>query len=492
MLSFPALCVVGSLMLVDVVAEPVSRLRGTSGHANVSARCKEARDVLDGNWDADTGTTKPSKKQYPHQWNWDTGFIAIGHAGFNVARAKAEIEHLFSGQWQNGMVPHTVFNPNAPPKSYFPAADWWQSSQSAQGNAPLKPETSGLTNPPVVARAVLTIGGRDEQFMKDMFPKLDKYLTYFHDERNPTGTGLVYVRHPWENGMDNLVIWDKPLYQDITASMLSNLPHYERLDLKHGVNPKDRPSNAFYDRVVYLLVEARKRNYSETTMWEDGLPFAVYDSLMNALVLMGYEDMVEMAKQLGNSSAAERYQQWASELADAMETELWDDELGLYVDQDAVGHGEKLRAKTYSGLAPLFYTTLGSKTGNQRKQHLRRMLLTMNSSDFCSEGCYMVPSLARDDPRFDAQKYWRGPVWINIEWLLIRGLEKQASAAEAEGDVETSQLAGDLAKRIKKDVMTLVGKYGMVEYFNPMTGEPHGIASFSWTAALYHDLFCTP
>ena len=56
-----------------------------------------------GNW------TKASPHLYPHQWSWDSAFIAIGWAHLDVRRAMAELEGLFAAQWSTGMVPHIVF-----------------------------------------------------------------------------------------------------------------------------------------------------------------------------------------------------------------------------------------------------------------------------------------------------------------------------------------------------------------------------------------------
>ena len=73
--------------------------------------------ILDSNW---TGSyTKPSPGLYPHQWNWDSGFIAIGYAHYNQKRAQQEILSLFEHQWHNGMVPQIVLNPEAL-GNYFP------------------------------------------------------------------------------------------------------------------------------------------------------------------------------------------------------------------------------------------------------------------------------------------------------------------------------------------------------------------------------------
>jgi len=67
---------------------------------------ERAKEVLAQNW---TGVfTQPAPKLYPHLWNWDSGFIAIGYAHFAQEKAEQELRSLLRAQWQNGMVPHIV------------------------------------------------------------------------------------------------------------------------------------------------------------------------------------------------------------------------------------------------------------------------------------------------------------------------------------------------------------------------------------------------
>ncbi len=71
---------------------------------------ERARGILEDNW---TGRfTKPAPSLYPHQWNWDSGFIAIGKSYYDTSQARQEIETLFEAQWSNGMVPQIVFDPD--------------------------------------------------------------------------------------------------------------------------------------------------------------------------------------------------------------------------------------------------------------------------------------------------------------------------------------------------------------------------------------------
>nr|MDT0665339.1 hypothetical protein [Micromonospora sp. DSM 115978] len=66
-----------------------------------------AVEVLRGN---DLGSiTRPSPTLYPHQWLWDSCFIAIGLRHVDPARAATEVLSLFRGQWPNGMIPHVIF-----------------------------------------------------------------------------------------------------------------------------------------------------------------------------------------------------------------------------------------------------------------------------------------------------------------------------------------------------------------------------------------------
>ena len=70
------------------------------------------------------GFTVPTNRLYPHQWNWDSGFTALGISLFNKTRAWQELIMLINGQWQDGMIPHIIFHENDP--NYFPGPDQWQ------------------------------------------------------------------------------------------------------------------------------------------------------------------------------------------------------------------------------------------------------------------------------------------------------------------------------------------------------------------------------
>ena len=82
-----------------------------------------------------------------------------------------------------------------------------------------------------------------------------------------------------------------------------------------------------------------------------------------------------------------------------------------------------------------------------------------------------MPSLDTKHKSFESERYWRGPVWLIMNYMILVGLENEKEYL--------------LAKRIKDDTIRLTDVGGMFEYFNPLTGKGLGGKNFSWTAAIF-------
>jgi glycogen debranching enzyme len=82
-----------------------------------------------------------------------------------------------------------------------------------------------------------------------------------------------------------------------------------------------------------------------------------------------------------------------------------------------------------------------------------------------------VPSFDPERPEFEPERYWRGPVWLVVNWMLIDGLRLNGQA--------------DLADRIRRHSLSLVERAGFSEYYDPRNGNGLGGQEFSWTAAMY-------
>ncbi len=232
--------------------------------------------VLDDNWIG--SSTKPAPRSYPHQWSWDSAFIAIGNAHRRPDRAELEMRTLFRAQWSNGMVPHIVFDGEG--GEYFPSAIDWGSR--ACGAAPADVATSGICQPPVHALAVERIaatGSTDLAFLEDMYPPLVAWHDYLFRERR-VGSDLVEVWHPWETGMDNSPAWDLPLGNIQLAP--GDVPAYRRVDVDIA-DPADRPTDREYDRYAFLMHRLRAEQYAPAS--PERHPFRIRDVLFNSLLV---------------------------------------------------------------------------------------------------------------------------------------------------------------------------------------------------------------
>src|SRR5581483_8214227 len=119
--------------------------------------------------------TKPAPDLYPHQWLWDSCFIAIGLRHYNLDRAQRELKHLLSGQWSNGMLPHIIFDSAL---AYRQDRNIWRSQVSPF--APDNLSTSGITQPPMLAEAVVRVGEKmplpeRRTWYQTMYPSLLAY-----------------------------------------------------------------------------------------------------------------------------------------------------------------------------------------------------------------------------------------------------------------------------------------------------------------------------
>jgi len=86
----------------------------------------------------------------------------------------------------------------------------------------------------------------------------------------------------------------------------------------------------------------------------------------------------------------------------------------------------------------------------------------------------LIPSTSLDSPHFAHITYWRGPIWINTNWMLYQGLLKYNYKENAD--------------RLREAILKLVMENGFYEYFDPHDGSGHGSKNFSWTASLIIDL----
>jgi glycogen debranching enzyme len=411
-----------------------------------------AAAILSRNW---TGTaTVPSRTQYPHQWSWDSAFIAIGLAQVSQRRAQRELLSLLGAQWGVGRLPHIVYNETAD-DAYFPGPGFW-ASRGLPGAPAVS--TSGIVQPPVHARAALTVFAQADdpasahRFLAQVYPKLAAQHRYLLDHRDVGGGGLASIVHPWESGTDNSPAWDAFL------TGLGVVRPFIRQDLRH-VAPAERPSDADYSAYVSLAESYRDLGYDDRRL-NGSHPFTVEDPLFNALLLDGELCLAEIARHLGRDPEPHRRSAYA--VHEGLLARLWDEDRGTFLARDA-RTGARSPAVTINGFIPLLDPWLPDR--------VRDRLVDLLLSPGFAGGCrYPVPTYDLRDPGFDRRRYWRGPAWVNTNWLLWIGALRAGRP--------------DVARTVRESTLELLGRSGFREYFDPLDGSGRGAHDFSWSAAL--------
>lgn len=392
--------------------------------------------------------TVPTHGLYPFQWNWDSCLVALGQSYFDEARAWTEIETLFASQWDDGLVPHIIFHKDDP--GYFPGPDVWQTGQPVP--------TSGITQPPVAGFAVRRLYDRAKDKAqaatraRALLSKIDAWHDWFFRCRDPEGTGLVALIHPWESGRDNSVDWDDAFDRVPT----DGVEPFERRDLMHA-DASHRPTQAQYERYIYLVQLFRSLGWDNKKL-HNASPFQIVDPGFNGILIRSCADLADLAATLGEPEIAARNRARAIAGSAAMEA-LWSDADGQYLCYDRKA-GRPVDNPSVAGLIAAF-APIPQKRAERIGARIKKMGEDVK---------YLVPSQPADTAAFDGKRYWRGPAWLIVNYMISDGL---ACAGQH-----------DVAERIVSDSLSLIEASGFAEYYDPITGEGCGGKTFSWTAAM--------
>lgn len=392
--------------------------------------------------------TVPTHGLYPFQWNWDSCLTALGQAHFDEDRAWTEIETLFDHQWDDGMVPHIIFHKED--EGYFPGPQVWDTRRAVP--------TSGITQPAVAGFAVARLFERSsDRAMASaraakLLPKVAKWHEWFYRCRDPRNTGLVAIIHPWESGRDNSIDWDEAFARVPTEGVMP----FQRRDTQHA-DPEHRPTQAQYERYIWLVQHFRGLGWDNLKL-HDASPFQLVDPGFNGILIRACADLAQLADELGEAEIAATSRAQAEAGIAALES-LWSDSHGQYLCFDRTV-GELVDSPSVGGLLATF-----APVSEERGAAIAARISSLGET-----ARYLVPSHDLVDSRFDHLRYWRGPVWLIVNYMISDGLERAGQP--------------DVASRIRKHSLELIGLSGFAEYYSPVDGTPAGGSTFTWTAAM--------
>jgi neutral trehalase len=210
----------------------------------------------------------------------------------------------------------------------------------------------------------------------------------------------------------------------------------------------------------------------------------------NAFLALECETLAGFADRIGREDEARAWEQTRQDLAMRINARLWDDQAGFYLDYDIQQrcHSPVLAS---SGFLPLIARVPTLAQARRLADHL------VNPATFGT--ALPVASVAANHPSH-APDMWRGPVWVNLNWLIAFGFERYGMVEQAElirsktiAEIEKFGLAYgtffeffDDRQQIDPPALMRKGKLA------PQESPFHQVFfDYGWTATLYVDLVFT-
>lgn len=261
---------------------------------------------------------------------------------------------------------------------------------------------------------------REKWIVEDMYPALLEWNTWFMENRmNPSGAlcwGSDAIPVLFGNIWESWGVHDR--FGAALESGLDNSPMYD-----------DIPFDADTNR---LKLE---------------------DVGLTGLYIMDCNALIELAKEIGKYEDVPMLQERMQRAERGLEG-LWDEENGFYYNR-RTDTGEFSRRISPTNFYALYAPSIP-------RERLRRIADEhyYNPEEFY--GDWMLPSIARNDPAFGDQDYWRGRVWAPMNFLVYQALCR----------TELADVRRDLAEKSKKIFLNEWETHRHIhENYNSITGE---------------------
>lgn len=202
----------------------------------------------------------------------------------------------------------------------------------------------------------------------------------------------------------------------------------------------------------------------DSPLWDYGMPVESPD--LNTYLCVQIGSLALIAEALGMEAEGAMWRRRAKAMVRRMIEDFWDEDAGLF---RALKEEEPIPVVTPFNLYPLWTGQLPARMQERLIAHLT------DPAEFWGE--WVLPTVARNDPHYDPERMWRGPVWANINYIFIEALRQANESA--------------LADALRDKTLNLImSQPGMYEYYHAETGEPPSTAAaiFGWTAAVFIDL----
>jgi len=202
----------------------------------------------------------------------------------------------------------------------------------------------------------------------------------------------------------------------------------------------------------------------DSPLWDAGMPVESPD--LNSYLAVQSDALAQIAEIIGLADDGAKWRAQAEALTQRMIAHFWDEASGVFW---ASRQHQPLHVLTPFNLFPLLTGRLSRRMNERLLAHL------LATDEFWAK--YPLPTVARCDPKYDPNQMWRGPTWVNINYLFIEGLVRCQYH--------------DVARTLRDKTLDLLMRHDdLYEYYNPETGDPPSTAAsvFGWSSAVFVDL----
>lgn len=371
------------------------------------------------NWNGNY--TAPNPTTYPFLWLWDSCFHSLIWAALGEEeKCLTELSSIFESQAEDGFIPHVNYSaqPNLPQSEW---ANLWGRTHS-----------SSITQPPMYGHAIAELTKMGIEIPEEIIEKAKKGLAFlFNQRRRDFKTGLIYLCHPWETGIDNSPRWDDYIEGDFQGDTEGNFQ-----------------VKAWDVQKIELLkhIELNENNSPEFNP-----AFPVVSIGFNALVAFNVLELEKVAEcELG-----------AIEIIQALD-ESFDSELKTWVDPSL----DKSLTKGISSRVRVLDALLTGFVSDKNFDIIEEQV--NNKKAFGGE--FGLATVHREESSFSQNTYWRGSVWPQMMYLFIKMFEFN-------GREETATI-------LKESFLNGVLKANFSEYWGADTGEGLGACPQSWAGLI--------
>jgi glycogen debranching enzyme len=191
--------------------------------------------------------------------------------------------------------------------------------------------------------------------------------------------------------------------------------------------------------------------------------FAIEDLTFNCILIRANDHLEHIARSIREEIPKDLTK--SMQRAKSAFEQLWDPYASEYYSRDFITH-KLLKESSIATLMPLYAGCVSPERA--------KVLVKLLENEHLFGPAYPVPTTPVNSAWFNPTRYWQGPSWVNMNWLIIDGLQRYGYK--------------DHAAALMESTLEMVKRGGFAEYFNPLTGEPAGADNFTWTAALTIDL----